>query len=276
MKNLKSIIGLTLVLFASFAFTACSDEDEDIHFTKNEVVQGDILTGNQVSIPGNTISVFTTMSDVVNVQNASGVISAVSKNGNIATVRVVNASYDGEPIQDKGIEIRGMQVGETQIVVSDADGKTATLNVKVEDVSLFWDTICTYKKTSLVEDVVEIEGIDETSAGGIRTDILSNKAKESTFIIKASKSYPFSVYKMQVLDKDDNVLYELSGSNVSDSGYKFYLPYTLQDQKYAVKTYSFFEETNSFGKWLIEDISDDYKAQYPNVKVLLKMQIEKQ
>ena len=36
-----------------------------------------------------------------------------------------------------------------------------------------------------------------------------------------------------------------------------------------------YEETNSFGKWLVEDISADYKVQYPNVKVLLKMQIEK-
>jgi hypothetical protein len=272
MKDLKSIIELTLVLFASFAFTACSDEDKDIHFTKNEVVQGDILTGKQVSIPGNTINVYTTMSDVVNVQNASGVISAVSKNENIATVRVVNASYDGEPIQDKGIEIRGIQVGETNIVVSDADGKTATLNVKVEDVSLFWNTICTYKKTSLVEDEVEIEGIDETSTGVIKTDILSNKAKENTFIIKASKSYPFSVYKMQVLDKNENVLYELVSGTVSGSGYKFHLP--SQDQTSGVKTYSFYEETNSFGKWLVEDISDDYKAQYPKVKVLLKMKIE--
>ena len=274
MKNLKSIIRLTLVLFASFAFTACSDESEDIHFTKNEVIEGDILTGNQVSIPGNTISIYATMSDAVNVQNASGAISAVSKNENIATVSVVNASYNGEPIQNKGIKIHGIQIGETQIVVSDAGGNTATLNVKVEDVNLFWNTICTYKKASLVEDKVEIEGIDETSAGSIRTDILSKKAKERTFIIKASKSFPFSVYKMQVLDKDEAILYELVGGTVSDSGYKFPLP--SQDQSSEVKTYSFYEETNSSGKWLVEDISDDYKAQYPNVKVQLKMQINKQ
>ena len=34
MKNIKSFIGLTLVLFASFAFTACSDEDEAILFSE--------------------------------------------------------------------------------------------------------------------------------------------------------------------------------------------------------------------------------------------------
>lgn len=273
MKRPKLIIRLTLVLFALFAFTACSNEDEDIHFTKNEVVEGDILTGNQVSIPGNTISVYTTMSDAVNVQNANGVISAVSKNENIATVRVVNTSYNGEPVHDKGIEIHGIQIGETQIVVSDADGKTVTLNVKVEDVSSFWSTIRTYKKTSIIEDEVEIKGIDETSAGSIRTAILSNKAKETTFIIKASKSFPFCVYKIQVLDKDENILYELIGGTISNSSYKFHLP--AQNQASDLKTYLFYEETNSFGKWLVEDISADYKVQYPNVKVLLKMQIEK-
>lgn len=38
MKNLKSFIGLSLVLFASFAFTACSDEDEPSLFSELENV----------------------------------------------------------------------------------------------------------------------------------------------------------------------------------------------------------------------------------------------
>ena len=131
------------------------------------------------------------MSDVVNVQNASGISSATSKDESIATVKVVNASYNAQPIKDKGIEIHGIAIGETQIVVSDADGKTAILNVKVEDVNLFWNTVCTYKKASLVGDEVEIEGIDETSAGNIRADILINKTKERKFIIKVGNYFPW-------------------------------------------------------------------------------------
>ncbi|MFA6717918.1 MAG: hypothetical protein WCS15_02440 [Prevotella sp.] len=38
MKNLKSIIGLTLVLFASFAFTACSDDDDETLYSEWETV----------------------------------------------------------------------------------------------------------------------------------------------------------------------------------------------------------------------------------------------
>lgn len=38
MKNIKSFIGLMLVLFASFAFTACSNEDEPTLFSEWETV----------------------------------------------------------------------------------------------------------------------------------------------------------------------------------------------------------------------------------------------
>jgi hypothetical protein len=214
------------------------------------------------------------MSYTVNVQNASGTILAVSKDESIATVKVVNATYSGAPVQNNEIVISGVQIGDTQIVVSDEDGNTATLNVKVEDVNLFWSMVCIYKKISLVEDEIVIDGTDETSAANIRTDILVNRAKEKRFVIKVGQCFPWNVYKMQVLDKDDTMLYELVGGTLSDSNYKFYLP--VQDETSDVKTFSFYEETNSFGQWLVEDITDDYKTQYPNVKVLLKMQVEKQ
>lgn len=266
MKNLKSIIGLTLVFFASFGFTACSDEDGDIYFTQDEIIQGDIATGKQIPLPGNAISVYATMGNSVNVQNASGAISAVSKDESIATARIVDASM---------VIVVGVQIGETQIVVSDADGKTATLNVKVEDINLYWYTIYTYKKISLVEDVVEIEGADDAARGYIINDILCSKGKERTFTIKGGSSFPSSVYKMQVSDKDGNILYELPNGTLSASGYTFYIPYVSNGQVEDAKKYSFHEETDSFGTWLVEDISDDYKAQYPDVKVLLKMQVER-
>lgn len=259
---------VTFVLL--LGFIACSEDDDIIRFTENEVVQGDILTGKQVPIPDNTVNVYATMSYTINVQNAKGGIVAVSQNEDIATVNVVNATYEAQPIEGNAIVVYGHKIGRTQISVSDSEGKTATLRVNVLDINDYFTTINTYTKISLVEDEVQITGVNDDEAGLIRCDILTNKAKEAKFVLAASKSFPWPIYKMRVLNSAGGLLYELPYGVMIENDIRFHI---IDNKGETTKTYTFwYDESTSF---FMEDISDDYKAQYPGAQVVLKMAVKK-
>lgn len=248
-------------------FTACSDDDDELGFTIDEVIQGDILTGKHVAVPGNTIGVYATRSYTVNVENARGEISAVSQDEDIATVEIVNTT-------DKEIVVSGHKMGNTQIIVTDSEGRIATLMVNVLDENEYWVTQATFSKISLAEDDVLIIGVSEEEAGKIRTDILTNRNQESKFVLKAGQSYPWTTYKMRVMDNEGNLLYELShGMQIGENAYEFQV---VDNKGETTKTYTFGYGKNEYSADILwEDISDDYKTEYPEVNVLLQMVVER-
>src|SRR3712207_1029931 len=108
---MKQISYLFLVLLAVVGqlSVGCGDDDE-LRFTRDEIVEGDIQTGRQVALEANTLNVYTTEEGSVNVQGASGTVSALSTDEQIATVRRVN---EGRPM----VVVRGVKEGKVRISV---------------------------------------------------------------------------------------------------------------------------------------------------------------
>src|SRR3712207_3101447 len=118
---MKQISYLFLVLLAVVGqlSAGCGDDDE-LRFTRDEIVEGDIQTGRQVALEANTLNVYTTEEGSVNVQGASGTVSALSTDEQIATVRCVN---EGRPM----VVVRGVKEGKVRISVTE-DRKSTRLN----------------------------------------------------------------------------------------------------------------------------------------------------
>ena len=128
MKRIHFLFSM-LALAGGLLLTACSD-DERQFFTQDEVI-GDILTGKQISLKDNTLKVYTTEGGSVNVQGASGSITAVSSDERVATARCVND-------QPKQVVVQGVKEGSARITVTDAKGQSAAFVVVVTDFENAW------------------------------------------------------------------------------------------------------------------------------------------
>lgn len=259
------------MLLALVCFSGCSDSDEGIYFTQDEVVQGDILTGKQVNI-GNSLTVYTGMGNEVYVQGGSGNLSAVSADEQVATVEVIQGLFDDSKYPR--LRIMGVSVGNAAVTVTDERGNTATLQVKVEDSETLWSSY-TYQKTSLIEDVCRVTGVSDEAAGAIRSDILTRKNKEFRFVFKVrsiSAGLP-SMSKLSVRDAEGNQLYELSDGYLTQKGQLTFG--IVNADGVPEKTYTFSLIDDEQGRWLVEDLTYDYKAQYPGVQVELRRLVKK-
>jgi predicted lipid carrier protein YhbT len=78
MKTLHHSLYLLTLLCTALLFSGC-DDDDNLFFTQEEVVEGDIATGRQLPLTGNAINIYTTETDVVNVQNAHGNLVAAAR-----------------------------------------------------------------------------------------------------------------------------------------------------------------------------------------------------
>lgn len=114
-----------MLLFIFFV-AACSEDD--IIFTQDEVIEGDVLTRRQVRSEDNTLVIYTGMSDMVNVQGIKGAFTAKPTNTEITTV----TEYDGTN-RDR-VEVKGCKEGNRVITATDSKGNTASFVVTVRDV----------------------------------------------------------------------------------------------------------------------------------------------
>lgn len=272
--KLINYCSLALLLLSISGLWACSDDNDEIYFTQDEIVEGDILTGKQLSV-GNSVTVYTNMSDYVNVQGAKGKISAVSANAKIASVQVLNAAYEARPISDKSILVKGTAVGNTVVTVTDEDGHYATLNIEVKDEKALWSPVAEYTKISLIEDDVLITGATPQQEAAIRTDLLVRKTHEHKFLLMKWIPAPFitTFFRMYVYDAGGNLLYELrQGYRTMENNVTLY---AVDKDGNLLKSYTFTEKEEYGTLLLCEDVTEDYKELYPDVKVEVRMVVKK-
>lgn len=129
--NKKLIYLLTLVFALGFAFTACSDDDDDLTLEKYET---EVNVGESITLK---------------ITGGNGDYKVSSGDATIATAAVVN----------KEIAVTGVKAGETTITVTDKENKKTSFKVVVkEDVAL--DAAGSYNGELDLE--IPVLGVDET------------------------------------------------------------------------------------------------------------------
>lgn len=264
MKISKLLLGLILIFCLPVFFTSCSDDDE-LYFTQDELI-GDINTGHQVNI-GNTILVYNGEGARVNIQGCKGGFTASSANEEIATVRVEET--------ETFIIISGIKIGNTTISVVDGEGKTATLNVTVDDVERLYTTICSFEKDETSENIVQVTGVSDEVAAEIRASILA-QSKDSKFVVKSrSVGDVMTSYRLSILDANNETLvdYPFCIMDSEDND----IPHALSHYRTFVSSeevYKDFYYVVDGENYFVEDLSYEYNTIYPNIQVLMYVKVK--
>ena len=245
----QKIYYLVMLLFA-LAMIGCSDDDKGIYFTKNEA-QGDVLTGKQVGIRDNTLEVYTTEQNSVNVQGASGKISATSEDENIAKV-IACGNTD-----EKSVHVLGVSVGKTKITVTDENGNSAQFIVNVDDVKNAWKAIAIL---ALDKKKCVVEGVGKKEAAKIASEVVANDRKYTMHITSRGG---FTVPRMAISDEQGQVL-EDGILNCADDG---------QYRKFWVTPFNSVAEIvldqfyidNKMKDYFVWDLTFDCRIKYPSV-----------
>jgi len=254
MKSSK-ILCCAAALLIAVTVASCSDDDENgIYFVTDEVVEGDILTGKEVSVK--SINVYKGYSYGCQVRGFSGTLQAVSSDESVATAEI-NATSDATYLA-----VRGCGEGSTVITVSDAAGQIATMPVSVKPLNRY-----KYERTDASNDFIGVEGVSDSEAEAIKSDVRKRFADEFRYELEPVPTMPSAgLYRLYVYDKSGNLLYEMHGSKqFHDSSFVF--------QKTDGETkYAYF-----FGSEALEIyLTDLYRMEYPNVKtVVFVMNISK-
>ena len=104
---MKAKIYFLAMAFVALLMVGCSDDD-GIQLTQDEII-GDINTGKQVGIKGNSLVIYTTQGAYVNVQGAKGKISAQSSDEKVVTVTCIHET--GQYGKDERISLSAIAVG---------------------------------------------------------------------------------------------------------------------------------------------------------------------
>ncbi len=244
------------MMFCALTMVGCSDDDNGIYFTKDEIVEGDIRTGKQEGIKDNTVDVYTTEQTSVNVRGASGKISAVAEDEGIAKV------IDCDNSETKKVVFMGVAEGKTGIVVTDEHGNTARFVANVVDVANAWKTRATY---SLDEKKCVVEGVSKADSAEIVSSVIANDKKHMMYILFRTY-YPSEMLRVIIKDKEDHsllegVLYHADdGQNVRCwvTPYGSYEAVVL-DQFYLV------QDKEAKRNYFVWDLTSTYQGKYPTV-----------
>lgn len=247
---MKRICLLGLLLVFLIAASSCSDDE--IYFTQDEIVQGDIISGKQVELKDNRLLIYTEQGASVNVQGAKGQIHAVSSNEKVVTV---STSTDSK----RSVYVTSKAIGEAVVTVTDEEGNNSWFTVEVRDVEELW----TPKSVLMVNSDKRcvVEGVTAADSAAIAVDALS-KVAEVKFVVKERVVFPFgSSKRLYAYDKEDNLLFqgymklEQKGEGWAE------LSVSYQDQlinSYQVNTTSGFPI-------LMKEMTDLYQSAYPQV-----------
>lgn len=255
---LCSVLALAgVVLLAS-----CSDDD-GLYFTQNEVI-GDVVTGKQIRLEGNTLKVYTTEVGSVNVQGASGGITAVSSDERVATVRCVND-------QPKQVIVNGVKEGSARIVVTDAKGTTTSFVVVVTDVEQAWGTRTVLTTGDEVRCMVE--GVSHDDSLAIAKDVRERFAGLK-YVVKSRAYVPTEAYRMYIYDRTDKLLekYAVVWNEVKQADATIFYFDLLSD--YRVKEpLERLSVSPQLG--LERSVSRFYEKQYPKLKnVIIRQSVK--
>ncbi len=255
---LCSVLALAgVVLLAS-----CSD-DNGLYFTQNEVI-GDVVTGKQIRLEGNTLKVYTTEVGSVNVQGASGGITAVSSDERVATVRCVND-------QPKQVIVNGVKEGSARIVVTDAKGTATSFVVVVTDVEQAWGTRTIITAGDEVRCMVE--GVSHEDSLAIAKDARERFAGLK-YVVKSRAYIPTEAYRMYIYDRTDKLLekYAAVWNEVKQADATTFYFDLLSD--YRVKE-PLERLSISPQLGLERSVSRFYKKQYPKLKnVIIRQSVK--
>lgn len=242
-------------LCVAFAFVSCSNDEDGIRFTKDEIVEGDILTGKQVPLVGNTLQVYTTEQGSVNVQGAKGNIHADSSDEGIAAASCVNGP-------DQKVIVQAIAVGCVDITVTDSEGNAASFQVKVADVNEAWVQRGIFVVHGAKMCVVA--GVSKEDSTAIAEDAIA-KDKDVKYVVAARPFFPWSLYRLRVYDKDDICLaegfLELGNTQEDRMTYRLY----ADDHQTLLQSYVI---DKAKGQYLVKDLTGDYRARYPAVSAV--------
>lgn len=112
---MKAKIYFLAMAFVALLMVGCSDDD-GIQLTQDEII-GDINTGKQVGIKGNSLVIYTTQGARVNVQGAKGKISAQSSDEKVVTVTCIHET--GQYGKDERISLSAIAVGKAIVTVTE-------------------------------------------------------------------------------------------------------------------------------------------------------------
>lgn len=241
---------LGLLLICLLGIVACSDDG--IYFTQDEV-QGDIMTGKQIELKGNSLVVYTEGGSLVNVQGAKGQIHAVSSDEKVVTV---SESTDGK----LAVIVTSVSIGEGVVTVTDEEGNSAWFTVEVKDVEVLWTPKYIYVVSSDNKKCL-VEGVNAADSVAIATDTLS-KVREVKFVVKERPMIPFGVSKrLFAYDKEKNLLFR---------GYMY-----LEQQGNGLAQLSVYDRNQLLCSYqvnvalefpsLIKDMTAVYQLAYPQV-----------
>lgn len=245
----RTIYYLVMLLFA-LTMMGCSDDDKGIYFTEDEV-QGDILTGNQVGIKDNTHNVYTTEESAVNVQGASGKISATSEDENIAKVIACDNT------DEKRVHILGVSVGKTKITVTDEKGNSAQFIVNVDDVKNAWKAIAILV---LDDKKCVVEGASKEDSAEIASEVIT---KDKKYRMDITSRGGFSVPRLTISDEQNNVL-EGGILNWADDGqYKKFWVTPLESYSSVLLDQFYIDDKK--GDYFVWDLTSVYREKYPSI-----------
>lgn len=246
---------LWALLFAC-CLAACNEDE--IYFTQDELI-GDILTGKQVRLEDNTLVLYTSMSDRVNVHGTKGTYTVKSADKEIATVIEYNETGCSE------LQVQGCKEGNTTITVTDSRGNTAGFFVTVRNVEELWNSVFICERN---EEFYHIEclvtGISSADSVAVVEDAYAHNT-DYRFVIKSTFMPPSNVYRMLVYDAEGKVLI--------DGPLRLYIPTEGKLPSFRWEVYSMKEEIllasyayrENGGAWVVKDLTEEYRAKYPSV-----------
>lgn len=258
MKTLHHSFCLLTLLCTALLFSACGD-DENLFFTQQEVVEGDIVTGRQLPLAGNMLNIYTTETDVVNVQNAHGNLVAASSDERVATV-VCGAG------QGNAVYVTGVTEGKARVTVTDSKGRSAAFVVQVTDVSKAWQMWQEVEVGAPRRCLVE--GVSPADSLAIAQEVLL-QAHEARYVIRRRESFPSSNYRITIYDSAGDRLFEGPVVGLRDGSLVSWKIFSADAT--LLRTLVLY---TGEPQYMSEDLTASYRLEYPSVtKVVLQQPV---
>lgn len=235
------------MLLCLLSAVACNDDN--IYFTQDETI-GDIITGKQNPLEGNTLVLYTGSGSTVNVQGAKGEIHATSSDENIARATSDNQGRTS-------VVVQALNIGNTLITVTDTEGNSASFSVEVKDSEELWEKT-TYVLNGEMQCVVQ--GATPADSARIATDAIA-KTTETQWVVKKRPillSEPLQ--RMSVYDKEEQLLAEGVLKSEQPEANQTVLTLYSDTQELLLRY------TVAKDSYFVKSLTDDYREIYPEVK----------
>lgn len=254
---MKAKIYFLAMAFVALLMVGCSDDD-GIRLTQDEVI-GDIITGKQVGIKGNSLVIYTTQGATVNVQGAKGKISAQSSDEKVVTVTCIHET--GQYGKDERVSLTSVAIGKAIVTVTDEDGNEARLAVEVKDVETLWKI----GSVSVIYDKkCKVEGVSTEDSLAIATAAIESKPYHVLRTLHRTLSDGTYMARLQLIDNQKKVLVDgyFHPKSSEDGSIRYCYIVNMKDPYEILES---FYQKPKVGPYLYWDLTDKYKKAYPQV-----------